>query len=55
MNSSLVMYSDTLFTAGCGRFFEGTAAEMHHSLNTVLAKLPRDTVVYNGHEYTTGK
>ncbi|TIB31891.1 hypothetical protein E3P86_03261 [Wallemia ichthyophaga] len=46
--------SDTLFTAGCGRFFEGTATEMHKSLNEVLAKLPSDTVVYNGHEYTRG-
>ncbi|TIA83489.1 hypothetical protein E3P89_02097 [Wallemia ichthyophaga] len=49
-----VFTGDTLFTAGCGRFFEGTAAEMHKSLNEVLAKLPSDTVVYNGHEYTRG-
>jgi hydroxyacylglutathione hydrolase len=37
---------------GCGRFFEGTAAEMHHALNKVLASLPDDTKVYPGHEYT---
>lgn len=42
---------DTLFTAGCGRLFEGTAAEMHESL-TKLMKLPADTLVYCGHEYT---
>jgi hydroxyacylglutathione hydrolase len=45
--------SDTLFQGGCGRFFEGTAAEMHAAL-TYLSKLPQDTVVYNGHEYTSG-
>ncbi|KAG0267309.1 hypothetical protein DFQ27_008869 [Actinomortierella ambigua] len=47
-----VFTGDTLFLAGCGRFFEGTAAEMHHSLQGVLAKLPADTKVYPGHEYT---
>lgn len=45
--------SDTLFLAGCGRFFEGTPEEMHTAL-THLGKLPDDTVVYNGHEYTKG-
>lgn len=43
---------DTLFVAGCGRFFSGTPAEMHHALNTVVAKLPLETKVYCGHEYT---
>ena len=42
---------DTLFSAGCGRLFEGTAAEMHASLSR-LAALPSDTAVYCGHEYT---
>ncbi|KAG8786658.1 Cytoplasmic glyoxalase II [Ceratobasidium sp. 428] len=42
---------DTLFIAGCGRFFEGTAAEMHKALS-YLGSLPGETVVYNGHEYT---
>jgi len=46
-------HSDTLFLAGCGRFFEGTPKEMHAAL-THLGKLPDDTVVYNGHEYTKG-
>ncbi|PWN43381.1 Metallo-hydrolase/oxidoreductase [Ceraceosorus guamensis] len=39
---------------GCGRFFEGTPEEMHRALNTVLASLPDDTIVYCGHEYTGG-
>lgn len=42
---------DTLFTAGCGRLFEGTAEQMHASL-TKLRQLPPDTLVYCGHEYT---
>jgi hydroxyacylglutathione hydrolase len=42
---------DTLFSAGCGRLFEGTPAEMHTSLSR-LAALPVDTAVYCGHEYT---
>ncbi|KAF8699249.1 Hydroxyacylglutathione hydrolase C-terminus, partial [Rhizoctonia solani] len=42
---------DTLFLAGCGRFFEGTAPEMHKALS-YLGALPDETVVYNGHEYT---
>ena len=50
--SSAVFTGDTLFIAGCGRFFEGTAAQMHHNLNTVIAGLPADTAVYCGHEYT---
>ncbi|EEB06554.1 hydroxyacylglutathione hydrolase [Schizosaccharomyces japonicus yFS275] len=47
-----VFTGDTLFTAGCGRFFEGEADEMDHALNTVLGSLPDDTVTYPGHEYT---
>ncbi|KAI9853574.1 MAG: Cytoplasmic glyoxalase II [Vezdaea acicularis] len=47
-----VFTGDTLFIGGCGRFFEGTPAEMHHALNEVLAELPGDTKVYPGHEYT---
>lgn len=31
---------------GCGKFFEGNAAEMHEALNRRLAALPDDTVVY---------
>jgi hydroxyacylglutathione hydrolase len=42
---------DTLFFAGCGRLFEGDAAQMRHSL-AKLRELPDDTRVYCGHEYT---
>jgi hydroxyacylglutathione hydrolase len=47
-----VFTGDTLFVAGCGRFFEGTAEEMHEALNVRLGALPDDTKVYCGHEYT---
>ncbi len=42
---------DTLFSAGCGRLFEGTAFQMHASLMR-LAALPPQTRVYSAHEYT---
>jgi hydroxyacylglutathione hydrolase len=42
---------DTLFAMGCGRLFEGTPADMHAALSK-LARLPDDTLVYCGHEYT---
>ena len=42
---------DTLFAGGCGRLFEGTPEQMHHSL-TRLAGLPEDTQVFCAHEYT---
>lgn len=47
-----VFTGDTLFTSGCGRFFEGTGAEMDTALNLVLGSLPEATRVYPGHEYT---
>ncbi|MBN1610878.1 MAG: hydroxyacylglutathione hydrolase [Polyangiaceae bacterium] len=46
-----VFTGDTLFVAGCGRLFEGTATDMHSSLGR-LASLPDQTLVYPGHEYT---
>ena len=42
---------DTLFTAGCGRLFEGTPEQMHSSLKKLMA-LADNTKVYCGHEYT---
>jgi hydroxyacylglutathione hydrolase len=42
---------DTLFTAGCGRLFEGTPEQMQASLKKLMA-LPDNTKVYCGHEYT---
>ncbi|WP_434603540.1 hydroxyacylglutathione hydrolase [Pseudomonas sp. R1-7] len=47
----LLFCGDTLFAAGCGRLFEGTPEQMHHSLGR-LAALPEDTLVYCTHEYT---
>jgi hydroxyacylglutathione hydrolase len=47
-----VFTGDTLFVAGCGRLFEGTPAMMHDSLSGKLGKLPPETRVYCGHEYT---
>jgi hydroxyacylglutathione hydrolase len=46
-----VFCGDTLFSAGCGRLFEGTPAQMLGSLDR-LAALPDDTAVYCAHEYT---
>src|SRR5262249_52095612 len=46
-----VFTGDTLFAGGCGRLFEGDAAQMMASLGR-LAQLPDDTRVYCGHEYT---
>ncbi|KAF7980784.1 hypothetical protein HWV62_36849 [Athelia sp. TMB] len=43
---------DTLLIAGCGRFFEGSGAEMLNALRYIYT-LPEDTIVYNGHEYTS--
>lgn len=46
-----VFCGDTLFSAGCGRLFEGTPEQMFASLSR-LAALPDTTEVYCGHEYT---
>ena len=42
---------DTLFSLGCGRIFEGTYNQMFSSLNRIK-KLPGNTEIYCGHEYT---
>lgn len=42
---------DTLFSAGCGRVFEGTHEMMFQSLQK-LKQLPNETKVFCGHEYT---
>ena len=46
-----VFCGDTLFSAGCGRLFEGTAEQMNASLSK-LAALDGATLVYCTHEYT---
>lgn len=47
----ILFCGDTLFTAGCGRLFEGTAEQMYRSLMQLRA-LPDKTQIYCGHEYT---
>lgn len=46
-----IFVGDTLFAMGCGRLFEGTAAQMFTNMQR-LAQLPEDTRVYCAHEYT---
>jgi hydroxyacylglutathione hydrolase len=43
--------SDTLFSAGCGRLFEGKAADLERAMDRI-GNLPSETLVYFGHEYT---
>lgn len=47
----MIFVGDTLFAMGCGRLFEGTAAQMFANMQR-LAELPDDTIVYCAHEYT---
>lgn len=47
----LLFCGDTLFSAGCGRLFEGTPAQMQKSIDK-LAALPDSILVYCAHEYT---
>jgi hydroxyacylglutathione hydrolase len=50
-SEDVVFVGDTLFSLGCGRVFEGTMDEMWASLEK-LKKLPQQTRIYCGHEYT---
>jgi hydroxyacylglutathione hydrolase len=49
--ANMLFCGDTLFSAGCGRLFEGTAEQMFTSLGKLTA-LPDETEVYCAHEYT---
>lgn len=49
--AAVIFTGDVLFAMGCGRLFEGTPEQMHANMQR-LAKLPDDTQVYCGHEYT---
>ena len=51
IDSPILFCGDTLFSAGCGRLFEGTPMQMLISLNK-LKSLPEATLVYCAHEYT---
>ncbi len=46
-----VFTGDTLFIAGCGRLFEGTAQDMYQNMLKLMS-LPDSTKIYCGHEYT---
>jgi hydroxyacylglutathione hydrolase len=50
-NEAAAFVGDTLFAMGCGRLFEGTAAQMFENM-AKLATLPDTTMVYCAHEYT---
>jgi hydroxyacylglutathione hydrolase len=50
-SAAALFCGDTLFAMGCGRLFEGTAADMFVAL-AKLARLPADTRVFCAHEYT---
>ena len=47
----ILFCGDTLFAGGCGRVFEGTFEQMFKSLKRI-AKYPKETQVFCGHEYT---
>jgi hydroxyacylglutathione hydrolase len=51
-DSPILFCGDTLFGGGCGRVFEGTFEQMYESLMK-LKKLPKNTRIYCGHEYTS--
>ncbi len=50
-DSKVVFTADSLMACGCGRLFEGTPEQMWESL-TKLMRLPAETLVCSGHEYT---
>ena len=50
-NEKKIFTGDTLFSLGCGRIFEGTFEQMFNSL-CKIKKLPKETEIYCGHEYT---
>ena len=50
-DDGIAFVGDTLFSLGCGRLFEGTAAQMWSSLQKLLA-WPDATLLYCAHEYT---
>ena len=50
-NEPVLFIGDTLFSAGCGRVFEGTYKQMYNSLKKIKS-LPKKTFIYCAHEYT---
>ena len=52
LKHNILFSGDTLFSIGCGRMFEGNPEVFWNSLSK-LKKLPKDTKIYCGHEYTS--
>ena len=50
-NNGILFTGDTLFIGGCGRIIESDASTMWNSLKKI-ARLPDNTLVYPGHDYT---
>ena len=50
-SEKVAFVGDTLFAMGCGRLFEGTAAQMYDNMRKLEA-LPDATKIYCAHEYT---
>ncbi len=51
---SALFTGDTLFTGGCGRFFEGVASEMLSNMyDRISTPLRGDTLIFSGHEYSS--
>jgi hydroxyacylglutathione hydrolase len=48
----IAFVGDTLFSAGCGRLFDGTMAQLHASLTRLKEFLPDATRICAAHEYT---
>lgn len=51
VDDGMIFTGDTLFGAGCGRIFEGSADQLYNSLMKISG-LADDTLIYFGHEYT---
>jgi len=51
LTDNMLFCGDTLFSAGCGRLYDGTAEQLHATIQRI-AKLPPETAIYSGHEYT---
>lgn len=51
MDTGDLFTGDTMFAAGCGRLFEGTASDMAAALLGVVDALPADTRLWFGHDY----
>ncbi|CRG98551.1 cytosolic glyoxalase II, putative [Plasmodium relictum] len=49
--SPILFTGDTLFIAGCGRFFEGNAKDMFNNFKKIKS-MRKETLIYCGHEYT---